>query len=73
MNHACCHDCIGMWASSVHPQPVKSGVYQLQDFNTLAIGRALTGLAIGLSSALVPTYISEVRAQAARVRVPYTA
>jgi len=30
------------------------------DFNTLAAGRALTGVAIGLSSSLVPTYISEI-------------
>lgn len=31
------------------------------DINTMAAGRFLTGAAIGLSSALVPTYISEVR------------
>ena len=29
-------------------------------FNPMAIGRFLTGLALGLSSAIVPTYISEV-------------
>lgn len=30
-------------------------------FNTLVAGRFITGIGIGLSSALVPVYISEVR------------
>ncbi|KXZ57026.1 hypothetical protein GPECTOR_1g927 [Gonium pectorale] len=30
------------------------------DINTMALGRFMTGIAIGISSALVPTYISEV-------------
>lgn len=32
-----------------------------QVLNTMIAGRFITGLAIGLSSAVVPTYISEVR------------
>jgi MFS family permease len=31
-----------------------------QAFNMMVVGRLVTGIAIGLSSALVPTYISEV-------------
>lgn len=38
-------------------------------FSQLAAGRAITGVAIGLSSALVPTYISEVGHGAAHLVV----